>query len=80
MFILRAQPHAQSLFSFSNSFSINLITFFDEKKDGAAGNSIVYFGASIPCHVNSQRQSEECEFYEELEPFRKVQRFWQRKV
>ena len=27
------------------------IHFFDEKKDGAAGNSIVCFGASIPCHA-----------------------------
>ena len=38
-------------FLFSIVFSINLIHFFDEKKDGAAGNSIVCFGASIPCHA-----------------------------
>ena len=41
MFILRAQPHSQSLFLFPIVFGINLIHFFDEKKDGAAGNSIV---------------------------------------
>ena len=29
---------------------LNLIHFFDEK-DGAAGNSIVCFAASIPCHA-----------------------------
>ena len=39
-------------FSISNIvFGFNLINFFDEKKDGAAGNSIVCFGASIPCHA-----------------------------
>ena len=32
-------------------FGINLIHFFDEKKDGAAENAIVCFSASIPCHV-----------------------------
>ena len=42
MFITRAQPHAQSPFLF-RVFGINLIHFFDEKKDGAAGNSIVFF-------------------------------------
>ena len=31
--------------------ALNLIHFFDEKKDGAAGSSIVCFGASIPCHA-----------------------------
>ena len=49
VFIPRAQPHAQSLFLFPIVFGMNLIRFFDEK-DGAAGNSIVCFGASIPCH------------------------------
>ena len=47
----RAQPNAQSLFLFPIVFGINLIHFFDEKKDGAGGNSIVCFGASIPCHA-----------------------------
>ena len=51
VFILRAQPHAQSLFLFPIVFGINLIHFFDEKKDGAAGNTIDCFGASIPCHA-----------------------------
>ena len=41
VFIPRAQPSAQSLFLFPIVFGINLIHFFDEKKDGAAGNSIV---------------------------------------
>ena len=52
-------------------FGINLIHFFDEKKDGAAGNSVVCFGASIPCHAIWQKQNEEL--------FRRAQRFWQRK-
>ena len=30
---------------------LNLIHFFDEKKDSAAENSIVCFGSSIPCHA-----------------------------
>ena len=51
VFIPRAQPHAHSLFLFPMVFGINLIHFFDEKKDGAAKNSIVCFGASIPCHA-----------------------------
>ena len=51
MFIPQAQPHAQSLFLLPIVFGINLIHFFDEKK-----------------------QNEECEL------FRRVQRFWQRKV
>ena len=78
VFIPRAQPHAQSLFLFPFPivFGINLIHFFNEKKDGAAGNSIVCFADSIPCHAIC----EWCEFYEECELFRRVQRFWQRKV
>ena len=76
VFIPRAQPHAQSLFVFPIVFGINLIHFFDEKKDGAAESSIVCFGPSIPCHPIWQKQNEECEL------FRRVQRFWhaQRKV
>ena len=55
-------------------FGINLIHFFDEKKDGGAGNSIVCFGASIPFHAIWQKQNEERKL------FRRAQRFWQRKV
>ena len=51
VFMPRAQPHAQSLFLFPIVSRINLIHFFDEKKDGAAGNSIVCFAALIPCHA-----------------------------
>ena len=72
VFIPRAQPHAPSLFLFPIVFGINLIHFLDEK-DGAAGNSIVCFGDSIPCHTIWQKQNEEGEL------FRRVQRFWQRK-
>ena len=46
----RQNRHAKSLFLFPIVFGINLILFFDEK-GGAAGNSIVCFGASIPCHA-----------------------------
>ena len=56
VFIPRAQPHAQSLFPFPIVFGINLVHFFDEKKDGAAGNSKVCFGASIPCHAIWQKR------------------------
>ena len=72
----RAQPHAQSLFLFPIVFGINLIHLFNGKKDGAAGNSIVCFAASISCHAIWQL----CEFYEECKLFRRVQRSWQRKV
>ena len=55
VFIPRAQPHAQSLFLFPIVFGITLIhffDFFDKKKNGqAAGNSIVSFAVSIPCHA-----------------------------
>ena len=76
VFIPWAQPHAQSLFLLPIVFGINLIQFFDEKKDGATGNSVGCLAASIPCHAIWQG----CEFYEECELFRRVQRFWQRKV
>ena len=51
VFIPQAQPHAQSIFLFPIVFGINLIHFFDisTRKNGAAGNSIVCFAASIPC-------------------------------
>ena len=52
MFIPQAQPHAQSLFLFP--IVLVLIWFIfsifsTRKKNGAAGNSIVCFAASIPC-------------------------------
>ena len=75
MFIPRAQPHAQSLFLFPIVFGINLIHFFDEKKDGATGNSIVCLAASIPSHAFLTLR-----IYEEWELFRRVQCSWQRKV
>ena len=58
-------------FLFPIVFGINLIHFFDEKKDGAAGNSIVVFGAAIPCHAIWQRWNdrEECEFYKNANCF-----------
>ena len=46
-------------------------SFFDQKKDGAARNSIVCFGASIPCHAIWQRKNEGCQFYEECDLFRR---------
>ena len=75
VFFPQAQPHAQSLFLFPIVFG-NFIHFFDisTRKNGAAGNSIVCFAASIPCQSRAMWQCEECEL------FRKVQRFWQRKV
>ena len=58
VFIPRAQPHTQSLFLFPIVFGISLIhffDFFDEKKNGGAGNSIVCFAVSIPCHAPFDR-------------------------
>ena len=75
VFIPQAQPHAQSLCLYSIAFGINLIyffDFFDGKKNGVAGNSIVCFPASIPCHAIWQ--CEECALG------RRLQRFRQRKV
>ena len=43
-------------FLFPIAFGINLIHFFDGKKDGAAGYSIICFGASIPCHAIWQKR------------------------
>ena len=70
----RNLTHNLFLILFPIAFGINLIHFFDEKKGGAAGNSIVCFAASNPRHAIWQ-----CEVYEECELFRRVQRFWQRK-
>ena len=69
MFILRAQPHAQSLFLFPIVFGINLI-HFDEKTVGAAGNLIVCFSASIPCHAIWQKQNEERKLFRRAEKLR----------
>ena len=69
VFIPRAQPHAQSLFLFPLVYGINLIHVFDEKKDGAAGNSIVCFGASIPCHAIWQKQTKNANCFEERNVF-----------
>ena len=91
MSIPRAQPHAQSLFLFPIVFGINLIHFFDEKKDG----SIVCFGDSIPCHAIWQKQNfaanyaycfEECNIFgngkcelSAIHEGRKRCKFWQGK-
>ena len=49
---LARQPWAPAVAAVGRKFfGINLIHFFDEKKDGAAGNSIVCFAASNPCHA-----------------------------
>ena len=57
------------LFSISNSFWYYLIHFFDEKKEGAAENSIVCFGASIPCHAIWQERNEGCKLLRRVERF-----------
>ena len=93
----QAQPHAQSLFLFPIVFGINLIHFFDfstRKKNGATGNSIVCFPASIPCQschltVRRMRTVSKSGTFLATEsvnsaPFRRgeteVQIFWQGKV
>ena len=74
LFSERNLTHNLFFFLFPIVFGINLIHFYDEKKVGAAGKSIVCFGASIPCHAIWQKQNEEREL------FRRAQRLWQRKV
>ena len=78
------RAHAQSLFLFPIVFQLFLVLiwfcFSIRRRTAAAGNLIVFFfffffAASIPCHAIWQR-----DFYEECELFRRVQRFWQRKV
>ena len=69
VFIPRAQPHAQSLFLFPIVFGINLIHVFDEKKNGTAGNSIVCFGASIPCQTIGEKQTKNGNCFEECNVF-----------
>ena len=69
VFIPWAQPHAQSHFQFPIVFGINLIHFFDEKKDGAAG--IRSFVSVLRSPVTLfDRSDEECEL------FRRVQRIY----
>ena len=63
VFIPRSQPHVPSLFLFQIVFRINLIHFFDEKNSSAAGNSIVCFGALIPCNAIGRKQNEEWELF-----------------
>ena len=69
VFIPRAQPHAQSLFLFPIVFGINLISFFDEKKDGAAGYSMVCFGASIPLSRHLTEATKKANCFEECNVF-----------
>ena len=77
MFIPQAQPHAQSLFLFPIVFGINLIHFFRifRRERRTVQPEIRSFALLLRSPVNyAFWQCEECE------PFRKVQRFWQRKV
>ena len=67
-------------FLFPIVFSINLIHFFDEKKDGAARDSIVCLGASIPSSSHLAVAKRRVWILRRMELFRRVQRFWQRKV
>ena len=80
VFIPQAQPHAQSLFLFPIVFGINLIHFFDffgQKEERCSRRR--KFDRLLCCFdplsiTHAIWQCEECEL------FRKVQRFWQRKV
>ena len=94
MFIPRAQSHAQSLFLSPIVFGINLIHIFDEKKYGAAGNSIVFVGDSTPVTPFDRSKTKNANCLKSATflatesvnsaPFRrgetKVQLFWQEKV
>ena len=80
VFIPQAQPHAQSLFLFPIVFGINLIHFFDffgEKEEWCSRKFDRLFCCFDPLSItpfDSEKNQSECE------PFRKAQRFWQRKV
>ena len=69
VFILRAQPQAQSLFLFPIVFGINLIHFFDEKKVGAAGNSIVCFGVRSPVTPFDRSKTKDANYFEDRNVF-----------
>ena len=56
-------------FSISNSFGINLIHLFDEKKDGAAGNSIVCFVLRSPVMPFDRSKTKNANCFEERNGF-----------
>ena len=59
-----AQPHAQSLLLFPIVFDINLIHFFDEKKDGAAGSLVLVLRSPVTPFDRSKTKNEKlkCKF------------------
>ena len=69
VFIPRAQPHVQSLFLFPIVFGINLIHFFDEKKDGAAGNLIVCLVLRSPVTLFDRSKTKNANCFEERNVF-----------
>ena len=71
VFIPRSQPHAQSLFLFPIVFCINLIHFFDEKKDSQAGNSIVCFWCFDPLSRHLTEATKKANCFEERNVFGK---------
>ena len=65
----RNLTHMQSLLLFPIVFGINLIHFFDEKKDDAAGNLIVCFSVSIPCHSIDRSKTKNANCFEDCNVF-----------
>ena len=56
VFIPRAQPHAQSLFLFPIVSGINLIHFFDEKKDGRKFDPLFWSFDPLSRHLTEAKR------------------------
>ena len=70
-------------FLFRIIFGINLIHFFDEKKDGAAGNSIVFFFRCfdpLSRHLTEVKRSRRVRILRRMRTVSSSATFWQRKV
>ena len=69
-------------FLFPIVFGINLIHFFDEKKDGEAENSIVFFRCFDPLsrHLTEVKRSRRERILRRMRTVSKSATFWQRKV
>ena len=79
VFIPRAQPHAQSLFSISNSFWYKFDSFlqWEERRSSRKFDRLFRCFHPLSRHLTEVKRSR---FPEDCELFQIVQRFWQRKV
>ena len=56
VFIQRAQPHTQSLFLFPIVFGVNLIHFFDEKKDSWKFDRLLWCFDPLSHHLTEAKR------------------------